>query len=287
MRRATGTTLIGATALIGLALLSGTAAAATITWNVGTGQGPDNFVVSTGELDDATIELGLRAQHRQSLVRPVLTGEVYSVETGHQGEAPDVNGTGAPSVTNRARWNFDLHVFFDGGIIANLGALRLDVNRTLGANTQEDSFDLLALRAPIDCHFAPGICASGFPGTSGTDIDGDNDLSDGSPFTPDPTQFYQGSQNPVFGSFSTTAFTPVFSFADEATYGFRLVALDSSGEDFVSRTMCVNVSDAGNGTFGCAGFDSISTEVSEPATLAIFGLGAAGLGVMRRRRKAA
>ncbi len=79
---------------------------------------------------------------------------------------------------------------------------------------------------------------------------------------------------------------PVFSFADQATYGFRLVALDSSGEDFVSRKMCVNVSDAGNGTTGCAGFDRISAEVSEPATLAIFGLGAAGIGFMRRRRSA-
>ena len=207
----------------------------TVDWRQGSGNTGAHFTTATDQFGAAApldIEIGLRAiQRNVGTVTPA--GSTYVVQPG-------------PSLQlNRAWWNFDIHVNFEG-TIADLDSLTLDISTGNGSPPGASPFDLLALRAGIDCHVAN--CAN--PSPTNPDAQGDED----------PTHFFQASQNPTFSPW----FQPPFDMFRPGTYTFTLTATE--GQDSVSTSIDVFV-------------------VPEPATLGLFGTALAALGFASRRRR--
>jgi hypothetical protein len=222
---------------LALAFLGATAASAdtTVDWRQGSGNTGAHFTTATdtfGATAPLNIELGLRAiQRNVGTITPF--GSLYPVEPG-------------PSLQlNRAWWNFDIHVQYEG-IIADLDSLTLDISTGGGSPPGLTPFDLLAARPLIDCHILN--CAN--PAPINTDAQGDED----------PLHFYQASQNPTFAPW----FQAPFDMFQPGTYTFTLTATEGQGS--VSTSIDVLV-------------------VPEPATITLFGTALAALGFASRRRR--
>jgi len=247
--RVFGGAVVGAAMLL---LMTGAASAAPFTgdvdvWNVGTGQQNGNFVGREEDLGGLNLQLALRATNRQgAYITPV--GDTYTVLAGSQ-----------PGVPTRARWNFDIHVSFEGVIASDLTALYLEVEKGPGGVDGYEMFNLLdtTLRAAIDCHTIAPACASSTP-PSGSSSSG--------PHTGNPVNFYQASQNPVFAPWFTNI---GFDTTGVATYTLRLGGM--TGEGGFDTQIVVDVVAA-------------PTPAPEPAALSLRGLGLLGLAAARRRK---
>lgn len=209
-------------------------------WNVGSGQSNGDFQVMTDvDFAGGRLQLGIRATERK-VGNTTPSGDIYRYDTGH-------SAGGGVSDTMRARWNFDLHVSYDG-MISDLDSLTLAIGSSNPVNVPTapvvDLLDVL-VRGNIDCHTRAPACASGTPPV-GTTSSG--------PHTGNPANFYQASQNPVFGWF-----TPVFDFDVAGVYSFELAAARD------------------NSTLST----SMRVAVPEPASLTLTLL---GLAALRRRR---
>jgi len=213
-------------------------------WNVGSGQLNGNFVGREEDLSGVNLQLALRATNRQgAYIAPV--GETYTVLAGSQ-----------PGVPTRARWNFDIHVSFDGVIATDLTALYLEIEKGPGGVDGYDMINLLdaTLRGAIDCHTIAPACASATQ-PSGSSSSG--------PHTGNPDNYYQSSQNPVFAPWFTNI---GFDMNEVATYTLRLGGM--TGEGGFDTQIVVNV----------------VAPVPEPAALSLLGLGLLGLAAARRRK---
>lgn len=247
--RVMGGAIVGAAMLL---LAPGAAWAAPFTgdvdvWNVGSGQLNGNFVGREEDLSGVNLQLALRATNRQgAYITPV--GETYTVLAGSQ-----------PGVPTRARWNFDIHVSFDGVIGTDLTALYLEIEKGPGGVDGYDMINLLdtTLRAAIDCHTIAPACASSTP-PSGSSSSG--------PHTGDPDNYYQASQNPVFAPWFTNI---GFDMNEVATYTLRLGGM--TGEGGFDTQIVVDVVAA-------------PAPAPEPAALSLLGLGLLGLAAARRRK---
>jgi PEP-CTERM motif len=217
-----------------LALVAANAASAdtTVDWRQGSGNTGAHFTTSDGVLDELDIQLGLRAiQRNVGTVTP--TGNVYLVEPGPGAQL------------NRAWWNFDIHVQYEGAI-ADLDSLTLDISTGSGSPPGLTPFDLLVLRPAIDCHVLN--CAN--PAPTNPDAGGDEH----------PENFFQASQNPTFAPW----FQAPFDMFRPGTYTFTLTATE--GQESISTSIDVFV-------------------VPEPATMSLFGTALAAFGFASRRRR--
>lgn len=177
------------------------ASAATVDWRQGTGNTGTDFTTANSAIGGNDIELGLRAIQR-NVGTIVPTGVTYAAQAG------------ASSAPNRAWWNFDIHVNYEG-IVGELDSLTLSISTVGGSPAAAPSFDLLTLRGAIDCHILN--CANSNGGVE------------------DPDHFYQASQNPTFAPW----FTAPFDMDAAGLYIFTLTAME--GSDVVAMSMVVNV----------------------------------------------
>jgi hypothetical protein len=162
-------------------------------WNIGNGQANGNFQVTNGTLAGGTIQLGLRAVMRQGPQITPIEDDYY------------VPGGSQIGVPNRAAWNFDYSVYYEG-VVANLDSLTLTITTADGSPVGAGNpFNLLAMRGFADCHM--GTCAH----------------------PAEPTHYLQDSQNPVFAPW----FEAPFSKSQVGTYHFVLAA---KGGDFTAST---------------------------------------------------
>ena len=180
-------------------------------WDVGSGQCNGEFTVASASLGGHDIELGLRAEERREgqVLPPAHDGRFYEVQLGHD--------TSAPAALNRAWWNFQGSVAFDGSI-ASLDALTLRIVTHTGDNQPvQPEFDLLA-----------------------SNIDARNDQ-------PNPTagfaELYQFSQNPEFGWFAHPSDddanpSGAFDYDEEGAWTFTLSA-EKDGES-ASVSICIH-----------------------------------------------
>ncbi len=196
---------------VALLVCTGSSSAAMIpTWNVGSGQPQDNFVLDQyPAFPGGALELGQRTIYRQSAMPVPVSGTMYTVYSGYQ----TAGEFGAPS-TNiaRNRWNFDYHIYYSGGV-QNLDNLFMTITSPTGNTVSALFFDMKVANNDNVTGSQP------FPA-------GDSQ---------DPTFYIQDSQNPVFAPW----FVPMFNMDVEGLYAFTLTAVE--GQASVSQTMYVNV----------------------------------------------
>jgi hypothetical protein len=197
-----------------LALLAGVSAASTVeiaTWNVGSGQYRNNFLLNSSSNFGGgnTLELGMRTVYRQSAQLVDVYGNDYQVVGGHQ--TAGQQGAFATH-TGRNRWNFDYHIFYSGGV-QNLDSLTMTITSPTGNTVTAPSYDMkLANNDNV---------------TGGTPFPGGD--------SQDPTYFIQDSQNPVFAPW----FAGVFDMNVVGTYTFTLTAVE--GAETMTQIMTVTV----------------------------------------------
>lgn len=170
-------------------------------WDVGSGQVNGNFSV-TSDLDFAggPLELGLRAEQRQTGAVVPTAGDNYLVQPGIQ-----------PGVPTRAWWNFQLSIAYED--ISLLDSLTLTISLDDGTNSQPSGtgiFDLLPLRAFIDDRNA----------------NGDLNFAD----------IYQVSQNPVFFPW----FTPAYDLSADSSFAYSFTLTATLRDSSLSASMCVH-----------------------------------------------
>jgi hypothetical protein len=179
-------------------------------WDVGSGQCNGSFSsVTDPAFDGGELELALRAEERR-IGQVDLTGiNDYTVLTG--------NDANAPSATNRAWWNFQGSIAYDGDI-DTLDSLTLTIRTDAGPNIPTaPPVDLLAIRGLIDDRLTPST--SGF------------------------SDLYQISQSPEFGWFSVAPDmdanpTGAFDYSKEGAWFFTLTAV--KGQSTSSVSICIH-----------------------------------------------
>jgi len=235
LRKTCRTGIQGTALAVALVAANAAMADTTVDWRQGSGNTGAHFTTATDQFGAAApldIELGLRAVQRNvGTVTP--SGNTYVVQPGPSGQP------------TRAWWNFDIHVDYEG-VIADLDSLTLDISTGNGSPPASGPFDLLALRAFIDCHVAG--CANGPP--SNPDAQGGADAD----------HFFQASQNPTFAPW----FQAPFDMFRPGTYTFTLTATE--GQESVSTSIDVFV-------------------VPEPTSMVLFGTALAAFGFASSRRR--
>ena len=191
-------------------------------WNVGSGQCNGDFTVAANPLfPGGAIELGMRIEQRRvgQVNPPFHSGINYEVQRG-----PD------PTQANRAWWNFQHSIGYNGGI-ASLDKLTFVIRKDVGNDIPVAPADMLALRAIIDDRPAPKTTAT---------------FSD----------LYQTSQNPVFGWFS-----PPYNLSPTAGPGAWMLTLAAlKNGKIASVSVCAHTLGAACApapvVYSCAGFDA-------------------------------
>ncbi|MEM7244971.1 MAG: hypothetical protein AAF533_06475 [Acidobacteriota bacterium] len=163
-------------------------------WDVGSGQCNGSFTITSDPaFPGGALELGLRAEERR-VGQVENMGGNYEVETGFD-DTP-------PAAMNRAWWNFQTSVAYDGDI-DELDGLCLIVETESGSSVAAGPVDLLdpALRPLIGARNNQPNPTAGF------------------------ADLYQVSQNPLFGWLSDGMGGP-YDFFEEGAWRFTLQALE-------------------------------------------------------------
>ena len=185
------------------------------TWNVGSGQPRDNFLLDNNlDFDGAgnEMQLGLRVVYRTSLT-PVPLDESTNTYTALGGTQEDGVVGASGNRPDRNRWNFDYHAFYEGGM-ANLDSLTLTITSPAGNTvTGTGVFDLKT--------------------AANDNVTGSQPYPAGD--SQDPAFYIQDSQNPFFAPW----FVPPFDPNVLGTYTFTLRAQE--GASVLTQTMNVNV----------------------------------------------
>ncbi len=184
-------------------------------WSVGSGQCNGSFssVTDLG-FDGGSIELALRAEERRvGQVTPSGIND-YTVQLG--------NDANAPPALNRAWWNFQGSVAYNG-VINNLDSLTLTIRTDVGPNFSSlPVFDLLNV-APVDARNNQPNPTSGF------------------------ADLYQFSQNPEFCWFTVAPDTDgnpgicpgtAFDYSVPGAWLFTLTAVE--GQSTSSVSICIH-----------------------------------------------
>ncbi len=213
----------------------------------GSGIPNDAFAISTAERNGSIITLGLSATQR--FFNPALANDgagTFFAGAGSNFGDPNNPGGPGPSSFEGSTWNFN---FFVG----------IDNSGNSGEPETTSNFEIT-----LNYDFDPAV---GNGGLGAWDLDAS---------FPGSTEVEQ-SQNLLF-SFLTAGVPgfvvpPTFTPYDPnigGTYEFILSLNEIGSGDLLAK----------------AAIDVVVTAIPEPGTLALFGIGLAGLGVMRRRRKA-
>jgi hypothetical protein len=185
------------------------------TWNVGSGQPRDNFLLNNNLDFDGNgneIQLGLRVVYRTS-VTPVPLDESTNTYSPLAGTQEDGVVGASGTRTDRNRWNFDYHAFYEGGVV-NLDSLTLTITSPSGNTvTGTGVFDLKA--------------------ANNDNVTGSQPYPAGD--SQDPAFYIQDSQNPFFAPW----FVPPFNPDVLGTYTFTLRAQE--GASVTTQSMSVNV----------------------------------------------
>ena len=183
-------------------------------WDVGSGQCNGSFTSTTdGSFPGGALELALRAEERRIGQVDRSIPNDYEVQTGH-------DTTAAPAL-NRAWWNFQGSIAYDGNI-DELDILTLEIITDVGPNTPTAPvIDLLALRGLIDDRISPST--AGF------------------------ADLYQISQNPEFGWFAPASdldANPTGAFDYDAEGAWRFIITAVEGEETSSVAICIHTPNA-------------------------------------------
>lgn len=188
-------------------------------WDVGSGQCNGSFTTTTDMSFPSDggggIELGLRIEQRRVGQVQRIGGNEYQVELGN-------DTTPAPAL-NRAWWNFQHSIAYDGDI-DTLDALTFTIRTDAGPNLPSaPSVDMLAIRGAIDDRNNQPNSTSGF------------------------VDLYQTSQNPEFGWFTVNPDTDAnntgaFDYDVEGAWTMTLRA-EKDGQT-ASVSICVHTPNA-------------------------------------------
>jgi hypothetical protein len=181
------------------------------TWNVGSGQTRDNFVLDNNLNFDGNgneLQLGLRVQYRTSIT-PVPLDESTNTYTALAGTQQDGVVGASGDRPDRNRWNFDYHVYYEGGV-QNLDSLTLTITSPAGNTVTGTGVFDLKMASNDNASFPAGDAQ-------------------------DPAFYIQDSQNPVFAPW----FVPPFNPDVLGQYTFTLRAQE--GASVLTQSMNVNV----------------------------------------------